>query len=147
MMLQEVDYCCNIIRTMFNKPLNMTAADEWHFKQAKECHIYGKKYLAEHRCVRHHCHVTGKYCGPAHEADNLNFQLTDKIPAIFHKLHSYDSHSIMQQIGDIVKKNTSKHEKVKECQLSTQTPFSMTLRNTWYSCWVIIWSSLIPSSS
>ena len=34
MMLQEVDYYCNIIRTMFNKPLNMTAADERHFKQA-----------------------------------------------------------------------------------------------------------------
>ena len=33
-MLQEVDYCCNIISTMFNKPLNMTAADERHFKQA-----------------------------------------------------------------------------------------------------------------
>ena len=51
----------------------MTADDERHFKQGKECHICGKKYLAEHRRVRHHCHVTGKYCGPAHEAGNLNF--------------------------------------------------------------------------
>ena len=34
--------------------------------------------------------------------NNLNLQLSDKIPVIFHKLRGYDSHVIMQEIGEIV---------------------------------------------
>jgi len=102
-MLDEVKYCRNTIKYKFNKPLKMSPGDENNFKKAKECHICNKKYSKIGKIVRDHCHVTGKYRGSAHEACNINFQLTDKIPVIFHNLRSYDSHFIMQQIGQIAK--------------------------------------------
>ena len=40
-----------------------------------------------------------------------DFKLTDKIPVIFHNLRGYDSHFIMQEIGEIVKKHTYKNKK------------------------------------
>jgi len=83
-MIDEVKYCRNTIKYKFNKPIKMTPADEENFKQATECHISGKTYTNKDKRVRDHCHVTGKYRGSAHEACNLNFQLTDKIPVIFH---------------------------------------------------------------
>ena len=44
--------------------------------------------------VRDHCHVTGKFRGASHWNGNINFQLTKKIPVIFHILKDYDSHFI-----------------------------------------------------
>ena len=50
--------------------------------------------------VRNHCHITGKYRGSAHTDCNINVKLNRKIPAVFHNLKSYDSHVIMQELGN-----------------------------------------------
>ena len=49
---------------------------------------------------------------------NLNFQLTDKIPVVFHNLKGYDSHFIMQEIGNIVKKNAYFDKEGKKHEMS-----------------------------
>ena len=54
--------------------------------------------------VRDHCHITGKYRGSAHQKCNINYELTEKIPVIFHNLCGYDSHFIMQEIGKFNRK-------------------------------------------
>ena len=81
------------------------------FKQivlnCKECK---EKFEMETKKVRDHCHITGKYRGAAHVKCNLNFQITDKIPVIFHNLRGYDSHFIIQEIGEIIKKHPIKVE-------------------------------------
>jgi len=117
-MLYEVNYCKNIIKNNFNKPLKMTDKDEENFKKANKCHICGKKYTDKDIRVRDHCHITGKYRGSAHQDCNLNFQLTDKIPVILHNLRGYDSHFIMQQIGQIAKNHTYKNKKGEEQQVN-----------------------------
>ena len=103
-MLEEESYCKNIVKCKFNKPLKMTNVDEEEFQKADKCHICGISYNDKDIRVRDHCHITGLFRGSAHQDCNLSFKLTGKIPVVFHNLRGYDSHFIMQQIGEIVKK-------------------------------------------
>ena len=106
-MLEEVKYCKAAIKKHFNKPLFMTEVDKQHFKTMDGCHICGEKYTDKDVHVIYHCHITGKFRGSAHQECNLKLRIKPediKIPIIFHNLHGYDSHFIMQQIGEIAKK-------------------------------------------
>ena len=107
-MLKEVEYCKAVIKKHFNKPLVMTEVDEQHFKTMDRCHICGEKYTDKDVRVRDHCHITGKFRGSAHQECNLKLRIKPeniKIPVIFHNLRGYDSHFIMQQIGEIANKH------------------------------------------
>ena len=116
----------------------MTEVDEQHFKTMDECHICGERYTDKDVHVRDHCHITGNFRGSAHQECNLKLKIKPenlKIPVIFHNLHGYDSHFIMQQIGEIAKKHgyTNKKEKSKT---SISMPSPITWKNTWPLCWV-----------
>ena len=116
-MLEEVEYCKNIIKRHFNKPLVMTEDDEQCFKTMDGCHICGEKYTDKDVRVRDHCHITGKFRGSANQECNLKLRIKPgdiKIPVIFHNLQGYDSHFIMQQIGEIANKYAHKSKKGKE---------------------------------
>ena len=107
-MLEEVKYCKDVIKKNFNKPLVMTEDDKMRFKLMDECYICGEKYVEKDVRVRDHCHITGKFKGSAHRDCNLKLRIKPediKIPIIFHNLRGYDSHFIMQQIGEIAKKH------------------------------------------
>ena len=105
-MLEEVEYCKAVIKKHFNKPLVMTEVDEQYFKTMDGCHICGEKYTDEDVRIRDHCHITGKFRGSAHQECNLRVKPENiKIPVIFHNLRGYDSHLIMQQIGEIANKH------------------------------------------
>ena len=103
-MLEVVEYCKNVIKKHFNKPLVMTDNDEQRFKTMEGCHICGEKYADKDV----HCHITGKFRGSAHQECNLKLRIKPddiKIPIIFHNLRGYYSHFIMQKIGEIAKKH------------------------------------------
>ena len=107
-MLEEVEYCKAVIKKHFNKPLVMTEVDEQCFKNMDGCHICGEKYTDKDVRVRDHCHITGKFRGSAHQDCNLKLWIKPenlKIPIIFHNLRGYDSHFIMQLIGEIANKH------------------------------------------
>ena len=72
-------------------------------------------FTKENNKVRDHCHVTGKYRGPACNKCNLQLKLTHTIPVIFHNLKGYDSHLLLQELGrfkreiNVIPNNTEKY--------------------------------------
>ena len=113
-MLEEVEYCKAVVKKRFNKLLVMTEDDERCFRTMDGCHICGEKYTDKDMCIRDHCHITGKFRGSAHQECNLKLRIKPediKIPVIFHNLRGYDSHFIMQQIGEIAKKHAYTNKK------------------------------------
>ena len=118
---EEVKNCQSIIRDNFNKPLIMTEEDEKAFTDAIHCHICEKKYKVDDVPVRDHCHVTGKYRGSAHQTCNLKLQISAEkiqIPVVFHNLKGYDSHFIINELGELIKKEESKDSKKEVIKVS-----------------------------
>ena len=96
--LEEYKYCRKIMKSHFNKNLIMTEEEENLFQKSNNCWICKKLIDNDEEKVRDHCHVTGKFRGAAHKICNVNFQLTKKVPAIFHDLRGYDSHLIFNEL-------------------------------------------------
>ena len=71
----------------------MTEKEEHLFQESNNCWICKKLIDNDDENVGDHCHVTGKFRA-AHWDCNINFQLTKKVPVIFHNLKGYDSHLI-----------------------------------------------------
>ena len=109
-MLNKVEYCNDVMKRQFNKPLVMSDDEEEMFKAAEVCHICGEQYKETDVRVRDHCHVTGKWRVSAHQECNLKLRLNPnkvKIPVMFHNLRGCDAHFIMQGIGKIGKERNS----------------------------------------
>ena len=120
-MLEEVNWCKSKMKKHFNKPLKMTMENEIDLKKAIKCHICDQQYTDKDIRVRDHCHITGKFRGSAHQDCNLKLRIKPdniKIPVIFHNLRGYDSHFIMQQIGEIAKKHAYKNKRGEECHMN-----------------------------
>ena len=70
----------------------MSEKEEHLFQEVNSCQIFKKLINNDEEKVRDHCHVTGKFRSAAHWNCNIDFQLTNKVPVIFHNLRGYDSH-------------------------------------------------------
>jgi len=69
------------------------------YRSATRCHICEKPFAPDDTRVRDHCHLTGRYRGPAHSNCNLNYKNSYSIPIVFHNLSGYDSHFIIKEIA------------------------------------------------
>ena len=83
----------------FHKNLIMNEEEEHLFQKSNSCWICKKLIDNDEEKVRDHCHVTGKFGGAAHRNCNITFQLTQKVPAIFHNLRGYDSNLIFNELN------------------------------------------------
>ena len=97
--LKEYKYCKKIMKKHFNKNLIMNEEEEYLFQQSNNCWICKKLIDNDDEKVRDHCHITSKFRGAAHWDCNINFQLTKKVPVIFHNLKGYDSHLIFSELN------------------------------------------------
>ena len=70
----------------------MSEEEKYLFQQSNDCWICKKLIDNNDEKVRDHCHITVKFGGATHWNCNINFQLTKRIPVIFHNLKGYDSH-------------------------------------------------------
>ena len=100
MMLEEYEYCSNIMKEYFNKNLIMPAEEEGIFQSSNKCWICNKLFDLVDEKVRDHCHLSGKFRGAAHFSCNANLKITKKVPVIFHNLRGYDGHLIMKETNN-----------------------------------------------
>ncbi|KYN29139.1 hypothetical protein ALC57_01430 [Trachymyrmex cornetzi] len=73
---------------------------QWEvYRTATRYHICEKPFTPDDTRVRDHCHLTGRYGGPAHSNCNLNYKNSMYIPVVFHNLSGYDAHFIIKEIA------------------------------------------------
>ncbi|XP_076663947.1 uncharacterized protein LOC143366632 [Andrena cerasifolii] len=83
-----------------NVPMHDLTPEQWTtFRDATHCHICEEPFKAEDVRVRDHCHLSGRFRGPAHSECNLNYKNAFYIPIVFHNLSGYDSHFIIEEIA------------------------------------------------
>ena len=81
------------------KDIIMTEKNE-DYKNNNICRFCEKNI--ESNKVRDHCHLTGKYRGPAHSKCNINVtqKQSNFIPFIFHNFSNYDCHMFFKKLVD-----------------------------------------------
>ena len=97
--LKEYKYCEKVINEHFKKNLIMSEKGEHLFQLSKSCWICKKLIDNDEEKVRAHCLATGKFRGATHWDCNISFQLTKKVPVIFHNLGGYNSQFLMSLIN------------------------------------------------
>ena len=100
MRFEKEKYCNQIINKNFYKNLKMTIEDEENHQNSQNCWICNQKIINNKDKVRDHCHITGKYRGPAHKECNSKLRIPRKIPIIFHNLEGYDGHLIFRELNN-----------------------------------------------
>ena len=83
-----------------NKDIIMTDKDEEDYRNNNICRFCEKNIESDK--VRDHCHLTGKYRGPAHSICNINVtqKQSNFIPFIFHNFSNYDCHMFFKKLVD-----------------------------------------------
>ena len=91
-----------IYKSCNNKILfKMTEDEIKKFNSATECYICKKEFSCANDKVRDHCHLTGKYRGPAHNNCNLNLkEKVNFIPIFFHNLAGFDCHLFIRELAE-----------------------------------------------
>ena len=82
------------------KYIIMTQKDEEDYRNNNICRFCGK--IIESDKVGDHCHLTGKYRGPAHSKCNINVtqKQSNFIPFIFYNFSNYDCHMFFMKLVD-----------------------------------------------
>jgi hypothetical protein len=75
----------------------LTEQQKSEFKNAMICHICNQDFTISDLKVKDHDHLTGIYRGAAHSVCNLNYQIPEEIPVLFHNL-KYDEHIIIRSL-------------------------------------------------
>ena len=85
------------------KDIIMGYKDEEDFKNNNICRFCEKEISSDK--VHDHCHLTGKYRGPAHNTCNINVRQADSnfIPFAFHNFSNYDYHMFFKSLVDLKK--------------------------------------------
>ena len=82
------------------KDIIMTQKDEEDYRKNIICRFCEKNIESDK--VKDHCHLTGKYRGPAHSKCNVNVtqKQSNFIPFIFHNFSNYDCHMFFKKLVD-----------------------------------------------
>ncbi|XP_070167769.1 uncharacterized protein [Polyergus mexicanus] len=113
-------------------PMTNLTSDEWErFVNATRCSICKKPFELGDARVRDHCHLTGRYRGPAHSNCNLNYKDTYVIPVFFHNLSGYDAHFIIKDVANAFPGSVEILPITKETYIS----FTKNVEDAWDEGW------------
>ncbi|XP_030745136.1 uncharacterized protein LOC115874172 [Sitophilus oryzae] len=100
--VKELEDNAKIISTALKifLPMDLTSEQRNNFNKATHCHVCEKPFDEKNIKVRDHCHLTGKYRGPAHKKCNLNYKDSQTVPVLFHNLSSYDGHMVVKALAE-----------------------------------------------
>ena len=89
------------------KDIIMTRKKEEAYRNNNICRFCEREILSDK--IRDHCHLTGKYRGPAHSTCNINVtqKQSNFVPFNFHNFFNYDCHMFFKKLVD------KKNDKVK----------------------------------
>ena len=100
--VEDLNYLADFVKAILDKkaPMpNVSKEQSEAFRNALHCHICEAPFGADDKRVRDHCHLTGRFRGPAHSECNLNYKNSFCIPIVFHNLSGYNSHFIIEEIA------------------------------------------------
>ena len=83
-------------------PVQNLTNEELDFHETSPCCICGDSFNPYEARVIEHCHLSGKYRGPAHNSCNLNLSIykdTFKVPILFHNGKQYDFHLLVPEMS------------------------------------------------
>ena len=78
----------------------LTKEDNKNLKNPITCWICDNDYIENDLKVRDNYHIIGKFRGSAYRDCNINLKLNHRISVVFQDLKNYDSHLIMQELGN-----------------------------------------------
>lgn len=89
------------IEILYNRniPHCLSTDERNNFLLATTCYMCEKPFIENDKKVIDHCHLTGKYRGPAHNSCNYRSQIPRFVPVFCHNLSGYDSHFIIKELG------------------------------------------------
>ncbi|XP_054008688.1 uncharacterized protein LOC128892337 [Hylaeus anthracinus] len=99
--VKELKNLAHFVKLILSNNIQMddiTSEQQEAFRNATHCHICEKPFGENDTRVRDHCHLTGRYRGPAYSNCNLNYTNSFCIPTVFYNLSGYDSHFIIEEI-------------------------------------------------
>ena len=92
-----------MLRQFSRTDMILTNHQKQEYKCANNCYVCKEEFTESNYKVRDHCHVTGNYRGTACNRCNLGMKLSTVIPVVFHNLRGYDSHLLLQELGEFGK--------------------------------------------
>ena len=101
--LKEEESWINEIKSRV-EPVNMSEGDFEYFYTSNICHIC-EQPIQEQK-VLDHCHISGRFRGPACNSCNLNYRYKQHICCVFHNFRGYDSHVLLNGIRAQIKNIT-----------------------------------------
>ena len=103
--MEKINEDIRMVYAITNPMSPLTEEEEFEYELGQECYVCNKRFnnLEENdKKVRDHCHLTGKYIGPACSYCNLNVTSinyeTHPIVCVFHNLKGYDMHHILHYL-------------------------------------------------
>ncbi|XP_053989947.1 uncharacterized protein LOC128882377, partial [Hylaeus volcanicus] len=89
--VEELKNLAHFVKSILSNNIQMddlTSEQQETFRNTTHYHICEKPLGENDTRVRDHCHLTGRYRGPAHSNCSLNYKNSFCIPIVFHNLSS-----------------------------------------------------------